>query len=616
MVMGERAAGFVDGAVAPRYHYSATNGSLDSPTGPDNKDKDRQAQVSARCSDKSTARDCQSVEESVKTNDLENVIVQRGREGKGRHKSKVVFATPSPTHPVSIIDWSVVTGHGIRKFYADNFEEDYSSNGTIDGKDTYTDPLSDSKICGRDVPLLSQLQTNTIRVYAVDPTANHDQCMQLLANAGIYVIADLGEPKTSINRDTPQWNLEIYNRYTAVVDTFSKYTNTLGFFAGNEVTNMVNNTEASAFVKAAVRDIKAYIVQKKYRPLGVGYATNDDDQRTELANYFDCGNASTAIDFWGYNIYSWCGKSSYQDSHYEERTEEFSKYNVPAFFAEYGCNKVDDKVVDRTFSEVPTLYGSNMSQVWSGGIVYMYYQEANEYGLVSVGSDDLATKRADFTALSSQIAKATPSGVAMSAYSPSNKAQACPTQDAMWAANSTLPPSPNEAVCSCMVQSLNCTAKSNIDDDAIETNFNYLCDPHNGDFCSGILANGSTGVYGAYSMCNAQERISWAFNAFFMDQTKNNAQNTDPCNFKGAAQKQTPKVSGTCRTVVSQAGDSGTGAITAAPSSTSTSSGGGAASSSTGAASALTIPGFSYGVLPMAVYLTFAALAGAAMVLL
>lgn len=223
---------------------------------------------------------------------------------------------------------------------------------------------------------MTQLQTNTIRVYAVDPTANHDQCMQMLSDAGIYIIADLGEPKNSINRDSPQWNQEIYSRYTAVVDTFSKYSNTLGFFAGNEVTNAPNNTEASAFVKAAVRDIKAYIVSKKYRAIGVGYATNDDDQRTELADYFDCGDPSAAIDFWGYNIYSWCGQSSYSASHYEERTQEFSSYNVPAFFAEYGCNTKGT----RTFDEVAALFGPDMSKVWSGGIVYMYYQEANDYG--------------------------------------------------------------------------------------------------------------------------------------------------------------------------------------------------------------------------------------------
>lgn len=204
--------------------------------------------------------------------------------------------------------------------------------------------------------------------------------MQMLSNAGIYVISDLSEPAVSINRDTPEWNERIYSRYTKVVDALANYTNTIGFFAGNEVSNAPNNTAASAFVKAAVRDMKAYIVNQKYRAMGVGYASDDDDTRVELADYFNCGTPAESIDFWGYNIYSWCGKSSYSDSSYDARTQEFSSYNVPAFFAEYGCNKVEP----RPFDEVGALFGSNMSKVWSGGIVYMYFQEANDYGKLCV----------------------------------------------------------------------------------------------------------------------------------------------------------------------------------------------------------------------------------------
>jgi 1,3-beta-glucanosyltransferase GAS1 len=224
---------------------------------------------------------------------------------------------------------------------------------------------------------LTQLGTNTIRVYAIDPTADHDQCMQALQAAGIYVIADLSSPGASIIRDSPTWNDDLYARYTSVVDALAKYPNTLGFFAGNEVSNNNTNTDASAFVKAAVRDMKAYIAKNVDRPIGVGYATNDDAEiRVNLADYFDCGDRSQAIDFWGYNIYSWCGNSSYTESGYDVRTEEFENYNVPVFFAEYGCNEVQP----RTFTEVQALYGPQMSPVWSGGIVYMYFQEANNYG--------------------------------------------------------------------------------------------------------------------------------------------------------------------------------------------------------------------------------------------
>ena len=204
--------------------------------------------------------------------------------------------------------------------------------------------------------------------------------MNALADAGIYVILDLSTPSESISRSEPAWNGALYNRYTSVVDAMAKYSNMLGFFAGNEVSNDKNNTDASAFVKAAVRDMKRYIKARGYRPMGVGYATNDDASiRVNMANYFDCGSAEDSIDFWGYNIYSWCGDSSYHESGFDERTEEFKNYTVPVFFAEYGCNAVQP----RGFSEVSALYSDPMADVWSGGIVYMYFQEANDYGLYS-----------------------------------------------------------------------------------------------------------------------------------------------------------------------------------------------------------------------------------------
>lgn len=255
------------------------------------------------------------------------------------------------------------------------YQED-TTNST--STSSFTDPLADESGCKRDVPLLKELGTNTIRVYAIDTDADHDPCMKLLQDAGIYVVSDLSEPSLSINRDDPTWDDELYARYTGVVDVLQGYNNVLGFFAGNEVSNNASNTDASPFVKAAVRDVKAYIKAKGYRSIPVGYATNDDsDIRLNLAKYFNCGNETDTIDFWGYNIYSWCGDSSYTKSGYDKRTEEFQQYSKPAFFAEYGCNEV----TPRKFTEVQALYGDKMTPVWSGGIVYMYFEEANNYGM-------------------------------------------------------------------------------------------------------------------------------------------------------------------------------------------------------------------------------------------
>jgi 1,3-beta-glucanosyltransferase GAS1 len=248
---------------------------------------------------------------------------------------------------------------------------------------TFVDSLADATSCQRDIPLLQQLNTNLIRVYAVDPTADHSACMSALDAAGIYVIADLGAPAEgdSINRDTPAWNTALFTRYKAVIDNLSAFPNTFGFFAGNEVTNNNTNTPASAFVKAAVRDSKAYIASKNVgRWLGVGYATNDDSgTRDLLANYFNCDDQASAVDFWGYNIYEWCGENTFQASGYQERTTAFQNFSVPAFFSEYGCNNPGGGA-SRIWQETGVLYSNLMNTVWSGGIVYEYFEEQNDFG--------------------------------------------------------------------------------------------------------------------------------------------------------------------------------------------------------------------------------------------
>lgn len=262
------------------------------------------------------------------------------------------------------------------------YQRDTSSSEAAKRDDSttdYIDPLADATRCARDVPILAAAGTNVIRTYALDPTADHDDCMSLLADAGIYVISDLSSPDEAINRASPVWDTALYTRYTAVVDAMKGYKNVIGFFGGNEVTNNASNTDASAFVKAAVRDTKAYINSTADRWLGVGYAANDDSTiRDNMAHYFNCGDQESAIDFWGYNIYEWCGESTFEKSGYSEVVDFFSNFSVPVFFSEYGCNS--DGAADRIFQETTELYSDDMTSVIAGGIVYMYFEEANDYG--------------------------------------------------------------------------------------------------------------------------------------------------------------------------------------------------------------------------------------------
>lgn len=53
------------------------------------------------------------------------------------------------------------------------------------------DPLIDAEQCSRDAALMKTLGTNSLRVYHVDPKADHTKCMEIFDKAGIYLMIDL-----------------------------------------------------------------------------------------------------------------------------------------------------------------------------------------------------------------------------------------------------------------------------------------------------------------------------------------------------------------------------------------------------------------------------------------
>lgn len=485
--------------------------------------------------------------------------------------------------------------YGQHFFYANNgsqfylkgvaYQQNYSPNGTASEDTQYTDPLADGDACRRDIPYLKQIYTNILRVYAIDPSKNHDDCMAQLASADIYVIADLGEPGTSIRSNDPEWDVTLYNRYTGVVDALQKYKNVVGFFAGNENVSAGNQTAAAAFVKAAVRDVKQYIQNQNYRSsLGVGYATADVPTRDELAHYFACepdnsGN-KTAIDFWGYNVYSWCGDSNYATSSYGERVQFFSDYPVPVFFAEYGCIEgVQGGATNRPFTEVEVLYG-NMTGVFSGGIVYEWFMGENDYGLVELTDNGASVSPyPDFTSLQSQLATINPSVTQRSEYSPSNSAPACPSVGGSWAAQaSPLPPTVNPQLCSCMVQALQCNYNSD-NETAYKEDFDYICAQNDGKYCDGIARNATTGDFGGYSGCDPKEQLAFIANQYYLGQNRR----ADACSFGGRAGTQSAATASGCASLLNAVGSQGTGAV---PTATGRGSGSGPGSSSSKAAAA------------------------------
>ncbi|KAG0677329.1 hypothetical protein C6P40_001745 [Pichia californica] len=299
--------------------------------------------------------------------------------------------------PIVIKNNTFYIGDSDERFYIRGV--DYQPGGSSN----LTDPLGDPEICERDIPYFTELGLNTIRVYSLDNTLNHTECMNKLQDAGIYVILDVNTPNSAISRSNPScsYNLDYMTEVFATVDSFASFNNTLGFFAANELVNNEATFQVSPYIKAVTRDIKQYIAAQNYRTIPVGYSAADVAEiRYELAHYLNCGDIEDErIDMLGVNDYSWCGHSSYIVSGYNSKVSSYSGYSLPIFMSEYGCNEVVDS---RPFTEVQVIYSTLMSSVFSGGLVYEYFEESNNYGLVNVSGSNV-TPLTDFYNLQSML---------------------------------------------------------------------------------------------------------------------------------------------------------------------------------------------------------------------
>ncbi|TEY63389.1 hypothetical protein BOTCAL_0155g00110 [Botryotinia calthae] len=296
------------------------------------------------------------------------------------------------------------------------------------GSSKITDPIADKTTCTRDIAKFKELGINTVRVYSVDNTANHDDCMNALADAGIYLVLDVNTPLYSLNRATPapSYNSVYLQNIFATIDAFANYTNVLAFFSGNEVINDDTTTSAAPYVKAVTRDMRQYIGSRGYRSIPVGYSAADvDSNRLEMAQYMNCGTDDERSDFFAFNDYSWCDPSSFTTSGWDQKVKNFTDYGLPIFLSEYGCN-----TNTRKFEEVKSIYGTDMTAVYSGGLVYEYSEEGSKYGLVKIDGSSV-TEKDDFTALKAAFAgTANPTGDG--GYSSTNKASDCPAQSSTW----------------------------------------------------------------------------------------------------------------------------------------------------------------------------------------
>jgi len=173
----------------------------------------------------------------------------------------------------------------------------------------------------------------------------------------------------------------------------------------------------------------------------VGYSGASVTQNMQLAEYLNCGAEGERSEFLGINDYSWCGESSFTLSGWDKVVQSYSNYSIPLFLSEYGCNTVPQ----RHFTEVEALYGKNMTPVFSGGLVYEYSMEVNNYGLVKINTYNKVTTLGDFDRLEAAFKK-TPIPDNDGGYKKNGVPSKCPPQTNEWEASDNVPPMPDDAV--------------------------------------------------------------------------------------------------------------------------------------------------------------------------
>ena len=269
--------------------------------------------------------------------------------------------------------------------------------------------------------------TNTIKVGAIDPTANHDGCMRILADEQIHVVVDLPSGDISWPSYGEDWNLKDFDRYAAIVDAFATYDNLLAFTVAQDVVYDRKSCGQALDVKAATRDVKNYIAAREYRPIPLGYYTWDMDYAfgTSLQEYLLCQEGAPphtslpTLDFFMVSVSGALDTIDSMSSHYQQLP-------VPITFVDYDQTAGSD---GRFWEIEGMVFGETEANIWSGTItdIWVGYEAP---GLVKYSHSygwGTPTALAPFTDLSSRWATLAGQGVNSSDHTFTVTPPKCPT---------------------------------------------------------------------------------------------------------------------------------------------------------------------------------------------
>ncbi|KAJ9084675.1 1,3-beta-glucanosyltransferase [Entomophthora muscae] len=359
----------------------------------------------------------------------------------------------------------------------------------------YGDPLSNQQVCLRDAPILQQLGVNLIYVTNAAPQINgHGECMQVLQDAGIYVLLDL--PSSNFNI-TDQYTSAVYRHYLEIADEFSRYNNTLGLMVASNV-----QPDYQPLVKAAIRDLRQNM---NGRRLPLGYSHDDILTKKLSQVMMGCGEKA---DFFAVDISDNCEYSTLKEA--SMIGKHMKPFHGPTFFSGFGCKGLSHP---RQFEEASVVFSNR-----SGGI-FNDYSAQSSLSLVDIQGSEVILKEEYFNAQKAIFKPFDPKNITPD-YIP--YLYEC-------AENSfVLPPTPDESLCTCALQNLQCVAsdkaKLGYGTNETATLYQRLCQQG---FCAEVKPNLKKNFYPKYSHCEFDVQLSIALNAAKLSGI--------PCHFGGLA---------------------------------------------------------------------------------
>ena len=217
--------------------------------------------------------------------------------------------------------------------------------------------------CEYDASDMKKVGINVVHVWYLDVTSSHAACFKTYQDLGIYVIIQIQH----FQYLNDYWNYGHYNELNGLIDSVASFPNVLGFvFADRRKASddLAGPQPKFANVKAKVRDVKLYMRESGYRQIPVGVAGTARESNAIEATYLLCGDATEQkIDFWMQFLPSACALKN--NTALISSPSIYDTYGIPLLLSDFTCDEKTQDDGSRQFSELPTLYGPELSEVVS-----------------------------------------------------------------------------------------------------------------------------------------------------------------------------------------------------------------------------------------------------------